>query len=124
VDGFKLSSGNSQFVDKVVDVVGLYHNPPEKCVVLCVDEESGMQALDRSPAGAADDARQARTLQLRLHPIRHHQPVISEIHRRHRAVECKKFLIAIDKAVPAELDVHLVCDNLATHKTPAIRAWL
>ena len=50
--------------------------------------------------------------------------VISALHRRHRAVEFKKFLVAIDKAVPAELDVHLVCDNLATHKTPAVRAWL
>jgi transposase len=50
--------------------------------------------------------------------------VISQIHRRHRAVEFKKFLIAIDKAVPAELDVHLVCDNLATHKTPAVNDWL
>jgi len=50
--------------------------------------------------------------------------VISEIHRQHRAVEFKKFLIAIDKAVPAELDVHLVCDNLSTHKTPSVRNWL
>ena len=50
--------------------------------------------------------------------------VISEIHRKHRAVEFKKFLIAIDKAVPAELDVHLICDNLSTHKTPAINGWL
>jgi transposase len=50
--------------------------------------------------------------------------VISEIHRKHRAIEFKKFLIAIDKAVPAELDVHLICDNLSTHKTPAINDWL
>jgi transposase len=132
-DGFKLST-DPLFVEKVVDVVGLYHNPPEKAVVLCVDEKSGMQALDRSqpvlPMMPGMPERRSHDY------IRHgvaslfaafnivDGTVISELHRQHRAVEFKKFLIAIDKAVPDELDVHLVCDNLATHKTPAIQDWL
>jgi transposase len=132
-DGFKLSS-DPLFVDKVVDVVGLYHNPPEKAVVLCVDEKSGMQALDRSqpvlpmmpgmPERRTHDyARHGVTSLFAAFNIAD-GTVISELHRQHRAVEFKKFLIAIDKAVPAGLDVHLICDNLATHKTPAIREWL
>jgi transposase/transcriptional regulator with XRE-family HTH domain len=132
-DGFKLST-DPQFVDKVVDVVGLYHNPPEKAVVLCVDEKSGIQALDRSqpvlpmmpgmPERRTHDyARHGITSLFAAFNIAD-GTVISELHRQHRAVEFKKFLIAIDKAVPAALDVHLVCDNLATHKTPAIRDWL
>jgi len=132
-DGFKLSS-DPQFVAKVVDVVGLYHNPPEKAVVLCVDEKSGMQALDRSqPVLPMMPGMPER----RSHDYHRHGvsslfaafniadgTVISQLHRQHRATEFKKFLAAIDKAVPEELDVHLVCDNLATHKTPAIRDWL
>jgi transposase len=132
-DGFKLSS-DPLFVEKVVDVVGLYHNPPEKAVVLCADEKSGMQALDRSqpvlpmmpgmPERRSHDyARHGVTSLFAAFNIAD-GTVISELHRRHRAVEFRKFLIAIDKAVPGELDVHLVCDNLATHKTPAIRDWL
>src|SRR5437763_5224925 len=133
VDGFKLST-DPQFVAKVVDVVGLYHNPPERAVVLCVDEKSQMQALDRSqpvlpmtpgmPERRSHDyARHGVTSLFAAFNISD-GTVISEIHRRHRAVEFKKFLVAIDKAVPAGLEVHLVCDNLATHKTPVIRAWL
>ncbi len=133
VDGFTLSS-DPLFVAKVVDVVGLYHNPPERAVVLCVDEKSQMQALDRSqpvlpmlpgmPERRSHDyARHGVTSLFAAFNIAD-GTVISEIHRRHRAVEFKKFLVAIDKAVPAELDVHLVCDNLATHKTPAINDWL
>ncbi len=132
-DGFKLSS-DPLFIEKVVDVVGLYHNPPEKAVVLCVDEKSGMQALDRSqpvlpmmpgmPERRSHDyARHGVTSLFAAFNIAD-GTVISELHRQHRAVEFKKFLAAIDKAVPDELDVHLVCDNLATHKTPAIRDWL
>ena len=132
-DGFKLST-DPQFVDKVVDVVGLYHNPPEKAVVLCVDEKSQMQALDRSqpvlpmmpgmPERRTHDyARHGITSLFAAFNIAD-GTVITELHRRHRAVEFKKFLVAIDKAVPAELDVHLICDNLATHKTPAINDWL
>ena len=133
VDGFKLST-DPQFVDKVVDVVGLYHDPPEKAVVLCVDEKSGMQALDRSqpvlpmmpgmPERRSHDyARHGVTSLFAAFDIAD-GTVISEIHRQHRALEFKKFLVRIDKAVPALLDVHLVCDNLATHKTPAIHDWL
>ncbi len=132
-DGFKLST-DPQFVDKVVDVVGLYHHPPERAVVLCVDEKSQMQALDRSqpvmpmmpgmPERRSHDyARHGVTSLFAAFNIAD-GTVISEIHRKHRAVEFKKFLIAIDKAVPAELDVHLICDNLSTHKTPAINGWL
>jgi transposase len=132
-DGFKLSS-DPLFTEKVVDVVGLYHDPPEKAVVLCVDEKSQIQALDRSqPVQPMMPGMPER----RSHDYFRHGittlfaafniadgTVISELHRQHRASEFKKFLIAIDKAVPAELDVHLVCDNYGTHKTPAIRAWL
>jgi transposase/transposase-like protein len=132
-DGFKLSA-DPLFVAKVVDVVGLYHHPPEKAVVLCVDEKSGMQALDRShpvlpmmpgmPERRTHDyARHGVTSLFAAFNIAD-GTVISEIHRRRRAVEFKKFLIAIDKAVPQELGVHLVCDNLSTHKTPAINDWL
>jgi transposase len=132
-DGFKLST-DPQFVDKVVDVVGLYHNPPQRAVVLCVDEKSQMQALDRSqpvmpmmpgmPERRSHDyARHGVTSLFAAFNIAD-GTVISEIHRKHRAIEFKKFLIAIDKAVPAELDVHLICDNLSTHKTPAINDWL
>jgi transposase len=132
-DGFKLST-DPQFVDKVVDVVGLYHNPPEKAVVLCVDEKSGMQALDRSQPvlPMMPGMPERRTHDYVRHGVSSlfaafniaDGTVISQLHRQHRAVEFKKFLVAIDKAVPAELDVHLICDNLATHKTPAIRDWL
>ncbi|QSE86081.1 IS630 family transposase [Rhodococcus koreensis] len=132
-DGFKLST-DPQFVDKAVDVVGLYHNPPERAVVLCVDEKSQMQALNRSqpvlpmmpgmPERRSHDyARSGVTSLFAAFNIAD-GTVISELHRRHRAVEFKKFLTAIDKAVPDELDVHLVCDNLATHKTPAVGDWL
>lgn len=81
VDGFKLST-DPQFVAKVIDVVGLYHNPPEKAVVLCVDEKSGMQGPRPVPTGATDDAGHARAAQPRLHPPRHHQPVRSIQYRR------------------------------------------
>jgi transposase len=132
-DGFKLST-DPLFVAKVVDVVGLYHDPPERAVVLCVDEKSQMQALDRSqpvmpmmpgmPERRSHDyARHGVTSLFAAFNIAD-GTVISEIHRKHRAVEFRKFLIGIDKVVPAELDVHLICDNLSTHKTPAINTWL
>ena len=132
-DGFKLST-DPQFVDKVVDVVGLYHNPPEHAVVLCVDEKSGMQALDRSqpvlpmmpgmPERRSHDYVRSGVTSLFAAFDIADGTVISALHRRHRAVEFKKFLIAIDKTVPTELDVHIVCDNLATHKTATVRDWL
>ncbi len=132
-DAFKLST-DPLFVEKVVDVVGLYHNPPEKAVVLCVDEKSQIQALDRSQPvlPMMPGMPERRTHDYVRHGITSlfaafniaDGTVISQLHRRHRAIEFKKFLITIDKAVPADLDVHLVCDNYATHKTPAINAWL
>ena len=132
-DGFKLST-DPLFVSKVVDVVGLYHNPPERAVVLCVDEKAQIQALDRSQPvlPMMPGMPERRTHDYYRHGITSlfaafniaDGTVISQLHRRHRAAEFKKFLVAIDKAVPADLDVHLVCDNYGTHKTPEIRAWL
>ena len=132
-DGFKISA-DPQFVAKVVDVVGLYHNPPENAVVFCVDEKSQIQALDRSqpvlpmmpgmPERRTHDYARNGTTSLFAAFNIDDGTVISEIRRRHRAAEYMKFLVAIDKAVPDELDVHLVVDNLSTHKTPAVRAWL
>jgi len=132
-DGFKISA-DPHFVDKVVDVVGLYHNPPQNAVVFCVDEKSQIQALDRSqpvlpmmpgmPERRTHDyARNGVTSLFAAFNI-DDGTVISEIRRRHRAVEYMKFLVAIDKAVPDGLEIHLVVDNLSTHKTPAIKAWL
>jgi transposase len=132
-EGFKLSS-DPLFVEKVVDVVGLYHNPPERAVVLCVDEKAQIQALDRSQPvlPMMPGMPERRTHDYYRHGITSlfaafniaNGTVISQLHRRHRAIEFKKFLIAIDKAVPADLDVHLVCDNYGTHKTPEVQAWL
>jgi transposase len=121
-------------VDKIVDIVGLYHNPPEKAVVLCTDEKSQVQALDRSqpvlpmvpgtPERRTHDyARHGVTSLFAAFNIATGE-VISDLHRRHRAIEFRKFLITIDKAVPDNLDVHLVCDNYATHKTDMINTWL
>jgi transposase len=132
-DTFKLST-DPLFVDKVVDVVGLYHNPPERAVVLCVDEKSQIQALNRSqpvlpmmpgmPERRSHDyIRNGITSLFAAFNIAD-GTVIGELHRKHRAAEFKKFLTTIDKAVPAELDIHLICDNYGTHKTPAIKAWL
>lgn len=130
---FKLSS-DPLFVEKVVDAAGLYHNPPERAVVLCVDEKSQIQALDRSQPvlPMMPDMPERRTHDYARNGITSlfaafnvaDGTVIGELHRQHRAAEFKKFLITIDRAVPAELDVHLICDNYGTHKTPAIKAWL
>src|SRR5580698_3473641 len=132
-DSFKLST-DPFFVDKVVDVAGLYHNPPEKAVVLCVDEKSQIQALDRSQPvlPMMPGMPERRTHDYLRHGITSlfaafniaDGTVISELHRRHRAAEYLKFLRAIDKAVPPELDIHVVCDNLSTHKTPAVNEWI
>jgi transposase len=132
-DGFKLSS-DPLFVEKVVDVVGLYHNPPDKAVVLCVDEKSQIQALDRSSPvlPMMPGMPERRTHDYVRHGITSlfaafniaDGTVISELHRQHRATEFKKFLATIDKTVPEGLDIHVICDNYGTHKTPAINAWL
>ncbi|MFF1740999.1 IS630 family transposase [Streptomyces mirabilis] len=126
-DAFKLST-DPQFVAKVVDVIGLYHHPPEKAVVLCVDEKSQIQALDRSQPvlPMMPGMPERRTHDYVRHGITSlfaafniaDGTVIGELHRRHRALEFKKFLVTIDKAVPHELDVHLVCDNCEDHEAP------
>jgi transposase len=130
---WKLSK-DPQFIDKVRDVVGLYLNPPERAVVLCVDEKSQIQALDRTapilpmlpgvPARATHDYKRSGTSSLYAALNITTGKVIGALHSRHRAIEFKKFLQTIDRAVPDELDVHLVLDNSSTHKTPAIRNWL
>jgi transposase len=132
-DTFKLST-DPLFVDKVIDVVGLYHNPPERAVVLCADEKSQVQALDRSQPvlPMMPGMPERRTHDYVRHGITSlfaafniaDGTVIGELHRKHRATEFKKFLTTIDKTVPEGLDIHLICDNYQTHKTPAIKAWL
>ena len=130
---FKLSN-DPLFVDKVFDVVGLYLNPPEAAVVLCVDKKSQVQALARSqpafpmmpgmPDKRTHDYVRHGTTSLFAAFNTTDGMVISSMHRRHRTIEFKKFLAKIDTEVPAELDVHLVCDNYGTHKSPAIKTWL
>jgi transposase len=130
---FKLST-DPLFIDKVRDIVGLYMNPPERALVLCVDEKSQIQALDRTqpllPMRPGQPERRTHDY------VRHGVTslfaaldvktgrVIGECHRRHRAAEFRKFLKTIDQAVPRELDVHLILDNYGTHKTPLVRQWL
>jgi transposase len=130
---FKLSK-DPLFVDKVHDIVGLYLNPPERAVVLCVDEKSQIQALDRTqpilpllpgtPERATHDYKRHGTSSLYAALDLTTGTVLSALHRRHRAIEFKKFLKLIDQEVPPELDVHVVLDNSSTHKTPAIQRWL
>ena len=132
-DSWKLSK-DPQFVDKVKDVVGLYLDPPERAVVLCVDEKSQIQALDRTapilpmmpgvPARATHDYKRAGTSSLYAALDLASGKVIGSLHARHRAIEFKKFLQRIDSEVPPELAVHVVLDNASTHKTPAIKRWL
>jgi transposase/transcriptional regulator with XRE-family HTH domain len=132
-DRFKLSN-DPLFVEKVYDVVGLYLNPPECAVVLCVDEKSQVQALARSqpafpmmpgmPEKRTHDYVRHGTTSLFAAFNAADGTVISSLHRRHRAVEFKKFLTKIDEQVPADLEVHLICDNYGTHKHPSINKWL
>ena len=132
-DSWKLSA-DPQFIDKVRDVVGLYLDPPERALVLCVDEKSQIQALYRTapilpilpttPARRTHDYVRHGTSSLFAALDVASGQVISSLHRRHRHQEFLKFLRVIDTNVPAELEVHLVCDNYATHKTPAIKTWL
>jgi transposase len=130
---FKLSP-DPQFIDKVRDIVGLYLNPPEAAVVLCVDEKSQIQALDRSapvlplmpgvPARQSHDYIRNGTSNLYAALDVASGQVLAEMTPRHRAEEFRRFLNRIDKSVPAHLDVHVVLDNSSTHKTPAIQRWL
>jgi transposase len=119
---------------RTTDVVGLYLDPPERALVLCVDEKSQIQALDRSrptlpilpgtPARRAHDYLRHGTTSLFAALDIASGRVTHQLHRRHRAVEFRKFLDLLDQTVPATLAVHLILDNYATHKTPAIRRWL
>src|SRR5205809_3859573 len=133
VKTFKLSK-DPLFIDKVRDIVGLYLNPPDKALVLCVDEKAQIQALDRTQPLLPMRPGQ---VERRTHGYTRHGTtslfaaldvktgeVIGRCHRRHRAVEFRKFLDAIEAAVPADRAVHFVLDNYATHKTPLIRRWL
>ncbi len=129
---FKLST-DPLFIDKVRDVVGLYLNPPDKALVLCVDEKSQIQALDRTqpilplapglPERRTHDYSRHGTTTLFAALDVATGRVIGELHRRHRAREFLKFLRTVDENVPTGLDIHLVMDNYGTHKTPAVRAW-
>jgi transposase len=131
-ESFKLST-DPLFIDKVRDIVGLYLAPPTRAVVLCVDEKSQIQALDRTQPllplsfGVAerrshDYVRHGTTTLFAALDLATGK-VIGELHRRHRSGEFLKFLRTIDQNVPAELDIHLVMDNYGTHKTPTVKAW-
>ena len=130
---FKLST-DPQFVEKVRDIVGLYLNPPDRALVLCVDEKSQIQALDRSQPVLPMRPGQAER---RSHDYHRHGTtslfaaldaktgkVLGALHRRHRSAEFRKFLDRIDASAPVGLDVHLILDNYSTHKTALIRRWL
>ena len=136
---FKLSA-DPFFIEKVRDVVGLYLNPPDRALVLCVDEKSQIQALDRTrpllPMRPGQVERRTHDYLDYVDYLRHGTTslfaaldtrtgqVIGRCHQRHRAVEFRKFLDTIEAEVPANLDVHLIADNYATHKTALIRNWL
>ena len=130
---FKLSR-DPLFIEKVRDIVGLYMNPPEKALVLCVDEQSEVQALDRT---APLLPMRPGQIERRTHDYRRHGTlslfaaldtatgqVIGSCKARHRSIEFVKFLNQIDTAVPQDLDIHIVLDNYGTHKTPRVRRWL
>ena len=130
---FKLSK-DPLFIEKVRDIVGLYLHPPDRALVLCVDEKSQIQALDRAQPLLPMRPGQAER---RSHDYKRHGTtslfaaldiktgaVIGECHRRHRSTEFRKFLDTIDQSVPAKMDVHLILDNYGTHKTATIRSWL
>ena len=133
VKRFKISN-DPQFEEKVTDIVGLYLNPPERAVVLSVDEKSQIQALDRTQPGLPLKKGRAATM---THDYKRHGTttlfaaldvksglVIGECLSRHRAREFLRFLRHIERAVLTHLDVHLICDNYSTHKTPEVQAWL
>ena len=130
---FKLSK-DPLLIDKVRDIVGLYMNPPTHAVVLCVDEKSQIQALDRTQPLLPMRPGQ---VERHTHDYKRHgtttlfaaldaktSQLITQFHRRHRSTEFRQFLDAIDAAVPPELDVHIVMDNYGTHKTALIKNWL
>ena len=130
---FKLSK-DPLFIDKVRDIVGLYMNPPERALVLCVDEKSQIQALDRT---APLLPMRPGQIERRTHDYARHGTtslfaalntktgkVIGQNQQRHRSEEFRNFLDTIEKNVPEELDIHLIMDNYGTHKTKLIKDWL
>jgi transposase len=132
-ESFQLSK-DPLLIEKVRDIVGLYMTPPDNALVLCVDEKSQIQALNRTQPLLPLRPGQAER---RSHDYERHGTttlfaaldtltgrVIGECRPRHRAIEFRKFLDTIDANVPADLEVHLIVDNYATHKAPLIRAWL
>jgi transposase len=131
-DTFKLSP-DPLLIEKVRDIVGLYVHPPEHALVFCVDEKSQIQALDRTQPllplqpgqlerGTHDYKRHGTTSLFAALELKTSR-VIGQLHRRHRSVEFRKFLDAIETGVPAALDIHLILDNYGTHKTAMIRKW-
>lgn len=133
VDTFKLST-DPHFVEKIRDIVGLYMAPPERALVLCVDEKSQIQALDRTqpllpmrpgqPERRSHDYTRHGTLSLFAALDVATGKVIGKCFARHRASEFLKFLREIESNLSSDLDIHLVIDNSSTHKTPMIRRWL
>jgi transposase len=132
-DTFKLSP-DPLLIEKVRDIVGLYMNPPEHALVLCVDEKSQIQALDRTQPllplqpgqverGTHDYKRNGTTSLFAALELKTSR-VIGQLHRRHRSAEFRQFLDTIEAQVPAGLEVHLILDNYGTHKTALIRKWL
>ena len=132
VETFKLSK-DPQFVEKLQDIVGLYLNPPEHAVVLSCDEKSQIQALDRTQPGLPMKKGRCGTM---THDYKRHGTtslfaamniadgtVISDCQPRHRHQEWLRFLKLIKSQVPADRQVHLICDNYATHKHPKVQAW-
>jgi transposase len=130
---FKLSR-DPLFIEKVRDIVGLYLNPPERALVLCVDEKAQIQALDRTQPllpmrpgqieRRTHDYERYGTTSLFAALEMASGKVIGECHRRHRGVEFRRFLDTVEAATPVELDLHLILDNYGTHKTPLIQRWL
>ena len=130
---FKVSN-DPKFIEKVTDVVGLYMNPPDKALVLCIDEKSQIQALDRTQPGLPMKKGRAETM---THDYKRNGTttlfaalnvktgeVIGECMPKHRAKEFIRFLKKIDRIVAKHLQIHAICDNYSTHKTPAVKAWL
>ncbi len=133
VKTFKLSK-DKRFVEKLTDVVGVYLNPPDKAVVLCVDEKSQIQALDRTQPGLPLKRGRCGTM---THDYKRHGTtclfaalnvlegkVIGACYPRHRNVEFLKFLRKIDREVPKGLDIHMILDNYGTHNHPNVKKWL
>jgi len=133
VKTFKLSR-DKRFVEKLTDVVGVYLNPPDKAVVLCVDEKSQIQALDRTQPGLplkkgrcgtmTHDYKRNGTTTLFAALNTLEGTVIGTCYARHRNIEFRKFLRQIDQSIPSDLDIHMILDNYGTHKHPQVQSWL